>query len=108
MATTWVTAAGVEIDTRSAGITANGTYYLKRDNLDLKRPFIFGARVGTAGHTATIQLFAEVAGAKMNLGPALVPVNGTPAVAPDEYTLTGNRGIVVTGITGTIYPEVDQ
>lgn len=111
MPTKWIDSTGAKIDTRSAGITANGTYYLDKlgsDNLDPTRPFIFGARVASAGHTATIQLFAEVAGAKMNLGSALVPTNGSPVIAPDEYTLTGKRGIVVTGITGTVYPEVGQ
>ena len=96
------------IDTNSAGITENGTYYLLRNRLDIRCPAIFGARVDSAGHTATVQLFAEVATAKRNIGSAITPTNGSPALLPDEITLTGERGIVVTGINGTVYPEVSQ
>lgn len=109
MATKWLNpATGAIIDTNVAGITAEGTYYLLRNALDAKRPFIFGAKVKAAGHTATVQLFAEVASAKTNLGGPLTPSNGSPVMGADEYTLTGERGIIVTGLTGTVYPEVGQ
>lgn len=97
------------IDTNAGqGITANGTYYLVRSDMDTKRPFLFGARVASAGHTATVQMFAEVAGAKTDIGTALVPTNGSPAMSANEITLTGERGIVVTGIIGTVFVEAAQ
>lgn len=99
---------GTIIDTSTAGITVAGTYYLNKAKLDLHRPFAFGASVRTADHTATVQLFAEVSGVKTNLGSALVPTYGSPAAGANEYSLTGDRGIVVSGITGTIYPEAVQ
>lgn len=96
------------LDTATAGITSHGTYYLLKNEMDCRRPALFGARVAVAGHTATVQLFAEVATAKTNIGAALVPTNGNPTMLTDEITLTGTRGIVVSGLTGTVYPEVDQ
>ena len=99
---------GTIIDTSTAGITVAGTYYLNKARMDLNRPFVFGASVRTAGHTATVQLFAEVAGVATNLGSALVPTFGSPAADTDETSLTGRRGIVVSGLTGTVYPEAEQ
>jgi hypothetical protein len=106
----WIPAAGGPIiDTAlGQGITEAGTYYLNKAKMDLHRPFAFGASVRTAGHTATVQLFAEVTGVKTNLGSALVPTNGSPASGANEYSLTADRGIVVSGITGTVYPEAVQ
>lgn len=96
------------IDTNVAGITVDGTYYLLRNEMERTRPFVFGAKVMEAGHTATVQLFADVLGVVTNLGSALVPTNGSPAAGTNEYTLTGERGIVVSGVTGTVYPEAIQ
>lgn len=105
----WITASGQIIDTAAGqGITENGTYTLNRARMDRGLPFVFGVRVGVAGHTGTVQLFSNILGVKSNLGTALVPANGAPAVGTEEYTLTGERGITVTGITGIIYPEAIQ
>lgn len=106
--TQWIGPSGEMIDTATAGITQNGTYYLNKARLDQRLLFIFGVRVGAAGNTATVQLFGEVAGVKTNIDSALVPTFATPVSGANEYSLTGQRGIVVTGITGTIYPEVSQ
>lgn len=108
--TQWIKSDTKEIiDTAlGQGISVAGTYYLNRARMDHHRPFAFAAKVLAAGHTATVQLFAEVAGAKTNLDAALVPTNGSPAAAANEYSLTGERGIVVSGITGTVYPEAVQ
>ena len=107
--TQWIKSDGTIIDTAlGQGITEAGTYYLNKAKMDLHRPFAFGASVRTAGHTATVQLFAEVSGVKTNLDSALVPTYGSPAAGANEYSLTGDRGIVVSGITGTVYPEAVQ
>ena len=90
------------------GITENGTYFLLRSRYSTRSPALFGARVKAPGHTAAVQLFAECAGASLTIGAPLVPTNGSPVMLTDEITLTGNRGIVVSGITGVVYPEVTQ
>lgn len=106
--TQWIGPSGEIIDTASVGITQSGTYYLNKVHLDARLPFIFGVRVAAAGNTATVQLFSEVAGVKTDIDTALVPTFAVPVAGANEYTLTGGRGIVVTGISGTIYPEVAQ
>ena len=108
--TQWIKSdTGDIIDTaQGQGITVAGTYYLNRARLDLMRPFAFSASTKTATHTATLQLFAAGSGATLNLGSPIVPVFGTPVLAADEYTLTGDRGIVVSSLTGTVYPEAIQ
>ena len=106
----WINAdTGALTDTATgAGITVAGTYYLDKGNMILGRPFALGAQTKTATHTATIQLFAEIAGAKTSIDSALTPVSGTPVAWPNEYTLTAKMGITVSGLTGTVYPEVSQ
>lgn len=100
---------GPLVDTdKGQGITANGDWFLIRGNMDKTREFTLGASTKIATHTATIQLFAIVAGAKQNLDPTLTPVLGTPVVWPNEYTLNGDRGITVSGIVGTVYPVTNQ
>lgn len=100
---------GEIIDTAMGqGITIAGTYYLNRARLDPMRPFAFSASTKATTHTATIQLFAAGSGATLNLGSPIVPVFGTPVLAADEYTLTGDRGIVVSGLTGEVFPEANQ
>ena len=107
--TQWVSTTGQIIDTAAGqGITVAGTYMLNRARMDLHRPFVFGAKVLTAGHTATVQLVSDVLGVQTNLGTALVPTFGSPAADTEETSLTGERGIVVSGITGTVYPEALQ
>ena len=107
---TWINSAtGAQINVPAGqGIEADGTYYLARNRYNPAASALFGAQVKAAGHTATVQLFAECAGAKVNIGSPIVPTNGSPAMFPDEITLTGGRGIVVTGLTGIVYPEVTQ
>ena len=107
---TWINSAtGAQINVPAGqGISVDGTYYLARSRYNLASPALFGAQVKAAGHTATVQLFAECAGAKVNIGSPIVPTNGSPVIFPDEITLTGGRGIVVSGLTGIVYPEVTQ
>lgn len=90
------------------GITVAGTYYLNRANMNHQTTFAFGAKTLVVTHTATLQLFAEVAGAKLNLGSPITPVFGTPVVVDEEYSCVGERGIIVTDVTGTVYPEAVQ
>lgn len=96
------------IDTDVSGITEAGTYYLLRNGMERQRNFVFGAKTKVAGHTASVQLFADVLGVRTNLGDPLVPTFGFPAAGSDEYTLTGERGIVVSALTGAVYPEALQ
>lgn len=96
------------IDTSASGITEAGTYFLLRNDMERQRNFVFGAHVKSAGHTASVQLFADVLGVRTNLGDPLVPTFGFPAAGSDEYTLTGERGIVVSALTGAVYPEALQ
>ena len=79
-------------------ITANGTYYFERLGLDVTRTFTFGAFKTGAGAGATVQLFREVAGVKDNLDGPLTVTNASPKSWPNEYTLSGKRGVVVTGL----------
>lgn len=107
--TQWIKTDGSIVDTaKGEGITAAGTYLLNRATMDRNRPFVFGAVAKTAGHTASVQLFADVVGVRTNLGSALVPTFGFPAAGADEYTLTGERGIVVSAISGAVFPEALQ
>jgi len=89
-------------------LTANGDYYLCPVGTRGGQPFAFGARVDTAGHTATVQLWAEVAGKRTNLDAALVPTYGSPASGPNEYTTTGLRGATISGLTGAVILEAVQ
>ena len=106
----WIPAAGGDIIDTGAGqgVSADGIYKLLRGEMDLDRPFVFAAQTKVATHTATVQLRANVLGVVTNLGTALVPVFGTPTAGADEYTLTGEREIVVSGLVGTVYPEAIQ
>lgn len=105
----WISASGTIIDTsKGQGITAAGTYSLLRTEMDRSRPFIFAAKVKEAGHTATLQLVSDVLGVQTNLGSPLVPTFGSPAADTEETSLTGERAIVVSGITGAVYPEAVQ
>jgi hypothetical protein len=91
------------------GITTNGTWYLLQQNLDKYRPITLSASVKVAGHTGTLQFVSQTpSGAAANLDTALIPVNGTPVVWPNEYSLEGDRALVITGINGTVYPWVGQ
>jgi hypothetical protein len=97
------------IDSLTTGIAVAGDYVLIKTDLDPSRLFLFGAKVAAAGHTATVQLFGSAAGAKTNVASAVVtPTNNSPAMAPDEYTLTGLKGFTVSGLTGSVYIEVVQ
>ena len=96
------------VDTNVSGITEAGTYFLLRNDMERQRNFVFGAKTKVAGYTASVQLFADVVGVRTNLGDPLVPTFGFPAAGTDEYTLTGERGIVVSSLTGAVYPEAIQ
>jgi len=109
----WIKYDGGTVDTgipsnAVESISENGTYYLYDGDMDKSRPFVFGASTKTATHTATIQLFAEVAGARLNLGDPITTTFGSPVIVDEEYTLTGRRGIIVSGLTGIVFPEADQ
>lgn len=107
--TKWIHSTnGTIVDTTVDGIRVAGTYYLLRNTMDPRRNFLFGAEVKEAGHTASVQLFAEIVGVKMPIGDALVPTFGVPAALTDELTMTGERGIIVTALTGSVFPEVAQ
>lgn len=109
----WIKYNGGTVDTGIPstgieGISEEGVFYLYDGDMDKSRPFAFGASTKVATHTATIQLFAEVAGARLNLGDPITPAFGTPVAVDEEFTLTGRRGIVVSWLTGIVYPEADQ
>lgn len=107
--TQWISDSGQVFDTQSGtGIFENGTYILNRARYDKTRPFVFGAMVKETGHTGTVQLFADVLGVRTLIGDPLTPTFGNPKADPYETSLTGERGILVTGIVGTIFPEVQQ
>lgn len=98
-----------------ATISANGTYYLTPANLqsldmrlDTSKPFTMGAAGAASGNTATVQLVGEISGAVTNLDSAMTPTFATPVAWPGEYTLTGRRAVVVSGIVGSIILEVSQ
>lgn len=59
---------GTIIDTPTAGITVTGTYYLNKARMDLNRPFVFGASVRTAGHTAFAAAWKPVNEAMLTTG----------------------------------------
>lgn len=105
----WINAAtGQVTDTNVAGITANGTYFLLRNSMNPMLPFVFGATVKEAGHTASVHLYADVVGVRYSLGDAIVPTFGSPVALENEFSLTGERVIVVTSLTGAVYPEAIQ
>lgn len=97
------------IDSLTTGIDVAGDYAIIKTDLDRALPFLFGAKVKTAGDTGTVQLFGSAVGVKTNVLNAVVtPTNGSPAMAPDEYSLAGLKGFTVSGLTGRVYIEVLQ
>lgn len=97
MITKWDDGSGNQYDR----ISANGSYYLNKANLDIRRPFTFGGSKIGAGAGATVQLWHEVGGARVNLDAAQTITTATAKAWPNEYTLNGKRGITVTGLNGT-------
>lgn len=92
-------ATGLPVPSNS--VRLNGTYRFGGAELDRHRDFCLGASKTGAGAGATVQLFAEVAGVKTNLDTALSITNASPKSWPNEYTLVGTRGIVVSGLNET-------
>lgn len=91
-------------------IVAEGDYVLLTEpsGLHPRGATVVGAAVDVAGHTASVQLWGGVLGARTNIGAAMVPTNGSPSMLNSEISLTGMRGITVSALTGGVLVEVSQ
>lgn len=85
----------------SNDIRLNGTYVLGGADLDRSGYFAISASKVGAGAGATIQPIAMGSGATKNLGDPLTVVTGTPVLFDAEFSLVGQRAIVVTGLNQT-------
>lgn len=88
-------------------ITAPGTYLLRTNQFDKNGYVSIGARAITGEFV--VQFAAEAAGAFSNLGTAQTVAAGTPVIWPEEYSIVGNRCIIVTVTTpGELEVVVNQ
>ena len=92
-------ATGLEVN--PSDIRLNGAYLLQLVGLNPNGFFCLSASKTGAGAGATIQPIAMGSGATKNLGDPLTVVTGTPVLFDAEFSLVGQRAIVVTGLNQT-------
>lgn len=91
-------------------LEAEGDYVLlvEPSGLQPQGAALVGAAVDVAGHSASVQMWGGVLGARTNIGSVLTPTNGSPTMLPDEISLTGMRGVTISSLVGGVLVEVSQ
>lgn len=82
-------------------VIRNGIYILELYGLNPNGFFALSASKTGAGAGATIQPIAMGSGATKNLGDPLTVTTASPKLFDNEYSLVGQRAIVVTGLNET-------
>ena len=93
MDTVWIRESDGRVFTNT--VPDNGTYVLSGGGLDTARPVMLAGR--TSSGTTSVQFAATAMGIVSNIGDA-VSVGTSGVMWPDEYSLTGGRSVVVSGL----------